>query len=309
MEELQKDGIKIGFIPWTPDPVITSKCFQEFPFDSMTTTEILLKKCPHPGFLVEFCFLILELLGIPLSKQRLIAVDHETYGAKINGTWRGLIRQIMDGEFHTSLPVFTPLAERAEVVDFTYPVKQNNLVFLTRKPSGSSAISISPLTVFQLEVWLMMFAVAVAVAGILIIEQLLSHSLSTRTRKNFFLTVPQKFLDVIVVFTGKGSLETHTKTKMHAGKISLGVWALSMVVFASLYSGAILVSLVKPKVQTTFNDIPSLTNCIIRGKCFIFVYHKGSSYLRLTSDREHATSEEKLLKRAIKANPVKIYDK
>ncbi|MCP3668812.1 MAG: transporter substrate-binding domain-containing protein, partial [Gammaproteobacteria bacterium] len=240
---------------------------------------------------MEFSFLILELLGIPLSKQRLIAVDHETYGAKTNGTWHGVIRQIMDGEFHTSLPAFTPLAERAEVVDFTYPVMENNLVFLTRKPSGSSAISINPLKVFQPEVWLMTIAVAVAVAGILIIEQLLSHSLSIHSQKNFLLTVPQKFLDAIMVFTGKGSLETHTKTKMPTGKISLGVWALSMVVFASLYSGAILVSLVKPKDQTVFKDIPSLTRCIIRGKCFIFVDYKDSSVsLSLTSDRQYATS-------------------
>ncbi len=50
-------------------------------------------------------------------------VNHTLYGDNLLFEWRGMIREIMDGKFNTSLPYFNPTEERIKVIDFSTPGK------------------------------------------------------------------------------------------------------------------------------------------------------------------------------------------
>src|SRR6202050_5537580 len=88
------------------DPPYAYPCFNVHP-------------CYKPGYGVEIIRAICGILSVPC---KLTAVKHTMYGNNLAGEWQGMVRQIVDGEFDTSMPNFTPTPERLKIIQFSNPV-------------------------------------------------------------------------------------------------------------------------------------------------------------------------------------------
>ncbi len=84
------------------------------------------------GLCAELAMAIFDILNIPRSKVFLTVLPHKIYGTFVNGTWIGVIGDIINGLFDTSFPVFTPLEARLNVIDFSQAVLGSSTTFMTR---------------------------------------------------------------------------------------------------------------------------------------------------------------------------------
>ncbi len=94
--------------------------------------EEALGACPRLGLLPELGVMIFDILGIPREKQILVPLKHRIYGTLKNGNWTGIVRELIDGEYDTTFPDFTPMEERLRVIDVSYPVFRTQTAFMTR---------------------------------------------------------------------------------------------------------------------------------------------------------------------------------
>ncbi len=128
------EPVKIGCVPRQLNLIEVSECFQNY---CSNVTEAypmpkVIATCTNLGLWPELTTIILQIAGIPLESQLLVPSDSTSYGSKINGVWNGVIGRIKDGTVDVSLPLFTDTEERREVADFSYPVLQTKIAFLTR---------------------------------------------------------------------------------------------------------------------------------------------------------------------------------
>ena len=85
-----------------------------------------------PGFGIELSLLVCKLLAL---NCKFIVVNHTDYGViNADKTWNGLIGQILNGDFDTSLPIFNPTEGRRRVLDFAV-----TLNFESFRPSALAA--------------------------------------------------------------------------------------------------------------------------------------------------------------------------
>ncbi len=126
--QYQTNGVRIGYItPWSA----IYDCIRKYIVAPMTLAEVY-RHCPNPGLLLDQTTVVLQLLGIPLNKAFILAVQDGELGYLVNGTWHGYIGSLSRGEIDCTLPHLTPTLQRQDVVDFSSPVTTVPLGFLTR---------------------------------------------------------------------------------------------------------------------------------------------------------------------------------
>ncbi len=86
-EHYRKHGLKIGFIPNS----LGSTCFHNFRQNlRQFTMQALVEACPNGlGLMPELTKLIVGILGVPMSKLKLIPMDHRDYGTLTKGMCSG----------------------------------------------------------------------------------------------------------------------------------------------------------------------------------------------------------------------------
>ncbi len=124
----QETGLRIGYIP---SKNLKSTCVDRISGKGMSMDEIQ-EKCRNPGFLMEWTIRLMEVMRIPLERVTLFRVNHTVYGKVVNGTCVGLIGEIQDGLYDTSVPYISITDERKEVVDFSRTIISSRMGFLTR---------------------------------------------------------------------------------------------------------------------------------------------------------------------------------
>jgi Ligated ion channel L-glutamate- and glycine-binding site len=105
--------------------------------------------CDRPGVLTELTQVICSALAVPCEIVHWNGID---VGDEMNGTWTGLIGEILNGTHHT-VPYIHASQKRLKVLDFSEPFFDTTTVLLTRAPSEPD-VSMTSLLAFKWDVWL-----------------------------------------------------------------------------------------------------------------------------------------------------------
>lgn len=125
------------------------------------------------GFGCEFPGYEMELLGIVGTKLNLsftfIIPSDNQFGAFINGSWNGIVGQLMNGLTNVSCKLLTYTETRNTAVDFSYPIKYAKQGFLIRNP-GAEASEIEFTKVVNWQFFVLLFCTFLAFFAISIVD-------------------------------------------------------------------------------------------------------------------------------------------
>ncbi len=133
----QKTGVKIGFIPISANGVYETQCFHDlFRIRSEFSLADARRDCVSSaglGLMPELVSIVMNIMQIPENLQILYPLNGSDYGTRHeNGTWSGIVGDVLEGIYDTSYPILTPLPTRLAVIDFSQPVWTYSSVFTTR---------------------------------------------------------------------------------------------------------------------------------------------------------------------------------
>lgn len=113
----------------------------------------------RPGFSIELLRVFCQLFSFRCIIQE---ANSTMYGRLLNGTWYGMIGQIIDNTFDISHPNFDPTEQRFQFVDFSLPLTYSPVLLVTRKPTfyGNNVNLLNSL-VFHWTVWLCILLFAI----------------------------------------------------------------------------------------------------------------------------------------------------
>uniref|UniRef100_A0A4D5RB87 Glutamate receptor 1 n=1 Tax=Scolopendra viridis TaxID=118503 RepID=A0A4D5RB87_SCOVI len=121
----------------------------------------------YEGYVVE---LVTELSKILNFTFEIYAAPNDAYGKKLdNGTWDGMIGEVVYNRSDMALADLTITTTRQEVVDFSTPFINLGISILFKKPQKEPPALFSFLDPFSIEVWLYMSAAYIGVSIILFV--------------------------------------------------------------------------------------------------------------------------------------------
>ncbi len=131
----QEQGLKIAFMP-SRNKIYQTQCFQRHSLTHASPMYIseVLQNCPTGlGLFLDLTRQVSDILKIPRDRQLLYLVTHGDYGTKkTDGTWGGVVADIINGTYDTALPTLTPTEERLSVIDFSNPTLRTQLAYMTK---------------------------------------------------------------------------------------------------------------------------------------------------------------------------------
>ncbi|KAH1179942.1 hypothetical protein KIL84_005992 [Mauremys mutica] len=126
----------------------------------------------YEGFCVD---MLHELAGILKFRFQLRLVEDGLYGApEANGSWTGMVGELIDRKADLAVAAFTITAEREKVIDFSKPFMTLGISILYRVHMGRRPGYFSFLDPFSPAVWLFMLLAYVAVSCVLFLAARLS---------------------------------------------------------------------------------------------------------------------------------------
>ncbi len=145
------------------------------------------------------------------------AVSHSLFGSIDNGSWNGLVAQIMNGEFDTAIPQLTPTTTRRTVLEFT-----NDFVFqrmiLASRPESAHDMNFSTIFVFHPEIWVLILISAAIIASFAGVSIAFKRNYSRNKAIKAYST---DFLDSATVITGQSTASDRFLTT--GARVALGI--------------------------------------------------------------------------------------
>ncbi|OQR77585.1 glutamate receptor [Tropilaelaps mercedesae] len=185
------------------------------------------------GFVPDF----LEALSniVPFA-YKIQAARHHDYGRRFeNGTWNGLMAEVVNKKVEIAVSDMALTAERQESVEFTQPFFVDDLAVVMSRttPAGRPSLSFFFVRVFSWQLWA---CVAAILAVFVIFSYILNHLAQTRQRNS----AEKNRLSGLVWFTLASvfarSQGPHVNSKAY--KILLASWWLFLAVMTITYISA-----------------------------------------------------------------------
>ncbi|XP_062865877.1 glutamate receptor, ionotropic, N-methyl D-aspartate 2B, genome duplicate b [Trichomycterus rosablanca] len=113
-----------------------------------------------------FCIDILKKIAKSVKfTYDLYLVTNGKHGKKINGTWNGLVGEVVFKNAHMAVGSLTINEERSEVIDFSVPFIETGISVMVSRSNGTVSPS-AFLEPFSADVWVMMFVMLLIVSAV-----------------------------------------------------------------------------------------------------------------------------------------------
>ncbi|CAG01664.1 unnamed protein product [Tetraodon nigroviridis] len=188
-----------------------------------------------------FCIDILKKIAKSVKfTYDLYLVTNGKHGKKINGTWNGMVGEVVTKNAHMAVGSLTINEERSEVIDFSVPFIETGISVMVSRSNGTVSPS-AFLEPFSADVWVMMFVMLLLVSAIAVfIFEYFSpvgynrcladgrepHGPSFTIGKAIWLLWGLVFNNSVPVQNPKGT----------TSKIMVSVWAFFAVIFLASYT-------------------------------------------------------------------------
>ncbi|KAG9343052.1 hypothetical protein JZ751_015270, partial [Albula glossodonta] len=130
-------------------------------FNSTKDSGIYIKRCCK-----GFCIDILKKIAKSVKfTYDLYLVTNGKHGKKINGTWNGMVGEVVLKNAHMAVGSLTINEERSEVIDFSVPFIETGISVMVSRSNGTVSPS-AFLEPFSADVWVMMFVMLLLVSAV-----------------------------------------------------------------------------------------------------------------------------------------------
>ncbi|XP_041942545.1 glutamate receptor ionotropic, NMDA 2B [Alosa sapidissima] len=139
----------------------TVPCRKQLKILNQTTDSgIYIKRCCK-----GFCIDILKKIAKHVKfTYDLYLVTNGKHGKKINGTWNGMVGEVVTKNAHMAVGSLTINEERSEVIDFSVPFIETGISVMVSRSNGTVSPS-AFLEPFSADVWVMMFVMLLLVSA------------------------------------------------------------------------------------------------------------------------------------------------
>ncbi|XP_072299810.1 glutamate receptor ionotropic, NMDA 2B [Eucyclogobius newberryi] len=197
---------------------------------------IYIKRCCK-GFCIDILKKIAKTVKFTYD---LYLVTNGKHGKKINGTWNGMVGEVVLKNAHMAVGSLTINEERSEVIDFSVPFIETGISVMVSRSNGTVSPS-AFLEPFSADVWVMMFVMLLLVSAMAVfVFEYLSpvgynrcladgrepHGPSFTIGKAIWLLWGLVFNNSVPVQNPKGT----------TSKIMVSVWAFFAVIFLASYT-------------------------------------------------------------------------
>ncbi len=224
----------------------------------------------NPGISILIMEEVLDILKVPKEKRYYTTLSHTNYGLN------GLLGEVKNGTFDTTLPYLAITPERRRHVLFSNPVTDLEELLISRYAQIGDRAMFDSFTAFTPIIWQVLILGA-AILG----EMIIFRSFALRKQKgNLMKSILVNSLDIISIFFGQGRQSDDHLNEL-SGRLALSGWVMSVVVIAGVYSDEILAKLIDRNVLPPFHDMVTAAECIQSGKCQMIHYTKSTSLFEL----------------------------
>ena len=211
-----------------------------------------------------YCIDLLESIAAPERMDfdyEIVVSKNRAYGSKLeNGTWTGVVGDLISGEIDISVATLTMTTEREEVIDFVAPYfDQSGISILLRKKQPKQSI-FKFMTVLKPEVWLGILA-AVFIVAILIWALDRFSPYSYYNNKEAYpegardFTLGESLWFSLTSLTPQGGGEC---PKALSGRVLVAAYWLFIVLMLATFTANLAAFLTVERMQTTVQSLEEL---------------------------------------------------
>ncbi|XP_026026507.1 glutamate receptor, ionotropic, N-methyl D-aspartate 2B, b isoform X2 [Astatotilapia calliptera] len=140
----------------------TVPCRKQLKLSNQTgDSGIYIKRCCK-GFCIDILKKIAKTVKFTYD---LYLVTNGKHGKKVNGTWNGMVGEVVDKNAHMAVGSLTINEERSEVIDFSVPFIETGISVMVSRSNGTVSPS-AFLEPFSADVWVMMFVMLLIVSAV-----------------------------------------------------------------------------------------------------------------------------------------------
>ena len=197
----------------------------------------------------------------------LYIVNDVTYGKEINGTWNGMVHDLMVGTAHMAVAAMSITRERLKVIDFTHPYFFSgfSVLYSERKRETRMQAFLEP---FSIPVWICIFISATTAAlAMALFEWNSPFGLNPwgRKRKQNYTCASGLNMVYSVLF---GHTVKTKSPKSWPSKVMQNMWAIFCIFVLSSYTANLAASIAGKHAGVSYSNIfdPRVSNrtCIDR---------------------------------------------
>ena len=214
--------------------------------------------------LIGYCVEFVERLSkkMDFEYELVLPTDKtETYGKKLkNGSWTGLMGDLVNGEIDIAVAGMTMTSEREEAVDFVSPYfDQSGISIVLRKPVKPRSL-FKFLEVLKLEVWMAILAALVLTALMLwFLDKYSPYSARNNKAAHPYpcreFTLKESFWFALTSFTPQGGGEA---PKSMSGRVLVAAYWLFVVLMLATFTANLAAFLTVERMQTTVQSLEEL---------------------------------------------------
>ncbi|XP_050359443.1 ionotropic receptor 25a [Nymphalis io] len=212
----------------------------------------------YEGYCIDLIDKIAEEMGFDYE---IITPKSGTFGRRLpNGSWDGIIGDLMAGETDIAVAALTMTAEREEVVDFVAPYfEQTGILIVIRKPIRKTSL-FKFMTVLRTEVWLSIVA-ALLLTGFMIWLLEKYSPYSARNNPDAYpypcreFTLKESFWFALTSFTPQGGGEA---PKALSGRTLVAAYWLFVVLMLATFTANLAAFLTVERMQTPVSSLEQL---------------------------------------------------
>ncbi|KAI8426778.1 hypothetical protein MSG28_014464 [Choristoneura fumiferana] len=184
-----------------------------------------------------------------------------TFGRRLpNGTWDGVVGDLMRAETDMAVSALTMTAEREEVIDFVAPYfEQTGILIVIRKPTRKTSL-FKFMTVLRTEVWLSIVA-ALVLTGFMIwlLDKYSPYSAANSPHAYPYpcreFTLKESFWFALTSFTPQGGGEA---PKALSGRTLVAAYWLFVVLMLATFTANLAAFLTVERMQTPVSSLEQL---------------------------------------------------
>ncbi|XP_071786751.1 glutamate receptor 4-like [Asterias amurensis] len=123
----------------------------------------------YQGYAID---LLEEIVKKTPFKYKINLVHDKAYGIPINGTWNGMVGELVDGKADLAVAPLTITSDRERVIDFTKPFMSLGISIMIKKPQTTKPDVFSFMHPLSYEIWM---CIVLAYAGVSVVLFLVSR--------------------------------------------------------------------------------------------------------------------------------------
>ncbi|CAB3259428.1 unnamed protein product [Arctia plantaginis] len=212
----------------------------------------------YEGYCID---LMQRLSETMLFDYEIVSPKSGDFGKKLpNGTWDGVVGDLMRGETDIAISALTMTAEREEVIDFVAPYfEQTGILIAIRKPIRKTSL-FKFMTVLRTEVWLSIVA-ALVLTGFMIWLLDKYSPYSARNNPDAYpypcreFTLKESFWFALTSFTPQGGGEA---PKALSGRTLVAAYWLFVVLMLATFTANLAAFLTVERMQTPVSSLEQL---------------------------------------------------